>query len=336
VSQLLVDAIKSGRSLDLGEMKDAVLGMMHGEWSPELMAQFLLALRDKGESVEEIAGAAAAMRAEMVPVTTRRTGLLDTCGTGGDGARTFNISTAAAIVVAAAGVPVAKHGNRAITSSTGSADVLSELGVNTEASVETVGRCLDEVGIGFCFAPMVHPAMKSVAGVRKQLGVPTIFNLLGPLCNPASASYQLLGVGKADVREKLAKALQVLGTERSVLVTGEDGLDEVTLGGRTTVSDVSAKGIRESVWTPADFGLLSAGSKAMLVDGPRESADVIRSIFAGILGTPRDVVVLNAAAALFVAGKYPTTRDCATAAATAIDNGGARRTLARLVEVSRS
>ena len=196
----------------------------------------LTSLRAKGETVAEVAGAAAALRQHMTPIRTRRSGVLDTCGTGGDGSGTFNISTAAALVTAAAGVPVAKHGNRAITSRTGSADVLAALGVNIEVEVAHVEQCLDELGICFCFAPLLHQSMKQVGPVRKQLGVPTLFNLLGPLSNPARAQFHLLGVGRAELRPLLAEALALLGVERALVVHGEDGLDEVTFG-RSNGSD---------------------------------------------------------------------------------------------------
>ena len=204
--------------------------------------------------MSEVAGAAVALRRKMTPIRSSRSDLLDTCGTGGDQLHTFNISTAAALVTAAAGVPVAKHGNRAASSRSGSADVLAALGVNIEADVACVERCLDELGICFCFAPLLHNAMRHVAPVRKKLGVPTIFNILGPLINPAGASRQLLGVGRAKFRPLLAEALVLLGTARSVVVHGSDGLDEVTLTGSTEVTEAAGQ-VRHFQWVPADFGL---------------------------------------------------------------------------------
>jgi len=326
----------AGEDLSLEEMSAAIDAIMQGRCSDGEIATLLTSLRAKGHSVEEVAGAAAAMRRHMVPIRSRRQGLLDNCGTGGDASGTFNISTAAALVTAAAGVPIAKHGNRAMTSKTGSADVLAALGVNIEADVATVERCLDEVGIGFCFAPMFHPAMRHVAAVRKKLGVPTIFNLLGPLCNPASAPYQLLGVGRRDLQQLLAEALVLLGTQRAVLVCGEDGLDEVTLAGTTSVIEATPSGSRTIEWTPEDFGLPRASLDAIQVVDAEESAAVIRDVLSGESGTAREIVVANAAAALWTVGRSEGLRECARLACEAIDSGAASETLARLVAVSQS
>ena len=260
--------VSGGADLEMDAMAEVVDAIMHGSWKDDQIALLLTALRTKGETVDEVAGAAIAMRRHMTPIRSNRAGLVDTCGTGGDGSGTFNISTAAAIVTAAAGVPVAKHGNRSITSKTGSADVLSQLGVNLEAGVETVERCLDEVGICFCFAPQLHPAMKHVAKARKSLAFPTIFNMLGPLCNPASAPYQLLGVGRPDLRTKLSAALSRLNPERALVLCGDDGLDEVTLNGSTQVTEVMGSDLREFTWTPADFGLSASDLSALEVDWP--------------------------------------------------------------------
>ena len=207
-----------------------------------------------------------AMRKHMTPIRTVRTGLVDTCGTGGIGSDLFNISTAAAIVAAASDVPVAKHGNRSITSKSGSADVLTALGVNVDAPVTTVERCLDELGICFCFAPHMHPAMKHVAPVRKQLGTPTIFNLLGPLCNPAGAPFQLLGVGKRELHETMAAVLARLGTEHAAVVHGTDGLGEISLAAPTEVIEVRGPALTRFTWRPEDFGLSCAGHDSMKVD----------------------------------------------------------------------
>jgi anthranilate phosphoribosyltransferase len=328
--------VSGGQDLTRDEMADAVDAIMRGEWREEEIGLLLTALRAKGETVAEVAGAASALRRRMTPIRTRRTGLVDTCGTGGDGSRTFNISTAAAIVTAAAGVPVAKHGNRAMSSRSGSADVLAALGVNVEADVPRVEACLDQLGIAFCFAPLLHPSMKTVAAVRRKLGVPTIFNLLGPLCNPASAPFQVLGVGKAPLRDLMAEALAMLGTQHAVVVSGEDGLDEVTLAGPTHVTEVTPAGLRRAAWTPSDFGLPPAGRETMLVDGPEASAAIIRDILAGRGGPSRDIVVANAAAALWTAGKAASLAAAARLAAEALDSGAARELLARLAEVSRA
>ncbi len=317
------------------EMADAINRIMQGQCSDAELALFLTALNSKGPTVEEIAGAAQAMRAHMTRIGTRRQDeLLDTCGTGGDRSGTFNISTAAALVVAATGVPVAKHGNRAASSKSGSANVLAELGVNIEASVETVADCINEIGIGFCFAPLLHPSMKHVAAVRKQLGVPTIFNLLGPLCNPAQAPFQLLGVGAPPLRAKLAGALQRLGIRRALVVSGDDGLDEVTLATTTSVTEVSGAELREWKWTPADFGLRPTDLDSIRVDGPEASAAMIRDVLAAQPGPARDIVVLNAAAARLAAGRDQDPQQAAATAAAAIDDGSASALLDQLVERS--
>lgn len=332
----LLQRVATGENLSRDEMSVAIGQLMQGEIAEADMGSFLLALRAKGETVDEIAGAATAMRRHMTPIRSTRAGLLDTCGTGGDASGTFNISTAAALVTAAVGVPVAKHGNRSITSKSGSADVLAALGVNVDAPVERVERCLQEIGICFCFAPRMHPAMKHVAVVRRSLGVPTIFNMLGPLCNPAGAPYQLLGVGRADLHHKLAAALQLLGTRRAAVVRGDDGLDEVTLAGPSHVLLVSDGQVTPQTWTPTDFGLPTVGSlDGLRVDGPEASADVVRSVLAGQHGPARDIVVLNAAAGLWIAGFHASRGECASAAAAAIDSGAALKTLERLVRGTR-
>ncbi len=332
--QKAIERVAAGGHLSMEEMSQVLDRVMEGQVRAELMAQLLTALHDKGETVEEIAGAAASLRRHMTPIRSQRAGLLDTCGTGGDRSGTFNISTAAALVTAAAGVPVAKHGNRGITSKSGSADVLAELGVNIEADVPTVEHCLERLGICFCFAPLMHPSMRHVSEVRKKLGKPTIFNLLGPLCNPASAPYQLLGVGRPELRGSLSKALQLLGIERAAVVCGEDGLDEVTLATATKVTLVEGESMSELVWSPEDFGVPANPLDQMLVDGPKASAEMIREILAGLPGPPRDIVVINAAAALWTAGHSNTLPEAAQAAAAAIDEGRARRLLEQLVEVS--
>jgi len=276
------------------------------------------------------------MRRHMTPIRSTRTNLIDTCGTGGIGSELFNISTAAAIVAAAAGVPVAKHGNRSITSKSGSADVLTALGVNIDATVPVVERCLDELGICFCFAPRLHPAMKYVAPVRKKLGFATIFNLLGPLCNPAGATRQLLGVGKRELHKTMADVLARLGTERAVVVHGTDGLGEVSLSAPTKVIEVTPSGQRSFTWQPADFGLALADQAALRVNNPSQSADTIRRLLSGERGPPRDVVLLNAAAALWAAGVDDSPRVCAEKAAAAIQSGAAQGLLERWGELTRA
>ena len=329
-----LDRLSASENLTFVEMSEVIDLVMRGEVPDDQIAALLTALRIKEETVEEIAGAAAALRRHMRRIDSDRTGLLDTCGTGGDGSRTFNISTAAALVAAAAGVPVAKHGNRAASSRSGSADVLAALGVNVDADLPRVERCLDELGICFCFAPLFHPAMKQVGEVRKRLGVPTIFNLLGPLSNPAGASFQLLGVGKPHLRTTLAAALRLLGTERAVVVCGDDRLDEVTIAGPTRATETAAGQLRELVWHPEDFGLRKSPLDALTVDGPAESAAMIRSVLSGDRGPARDIVVANAAAALWTVRKSDSLETCAELAAAAIDSGAAGTLLGRLIALT--
>lgn len=313
-------------------MAAAVDGMMRGQWAEPQIGLLLTSLRAKGEAVDEVAGAAAAMRRHMSPIRSRREGIIDTCGTGGGGSTIFNVSTAAALVVAAAGVPVAKHGNRRVTSRSGSADVLAELGVNIGASLDRVEACLDELGICFCFAPLCHAAMRYVAPVRQTLGVPTIFNLLGPLTNPAGAAYQLLGVGRDELRPMLAAVLARLGTERAMVVHGADGLGEITLAAETHVTEVRAGELKEYTLSPADFGLAPGSLDAVRVEGPAQSAAIIRRLLSGERGPARDVVLLNSAAALWLAGRAATLSEGAALAAEAIDRRAASDLLARLIE----
>ena len=330
----MLELVQSGQSLTMQQMQQVIDEVMEGKWENDALAALLTALKDKGETAEEIAGAAAALRKHMTAIPVDPTGLLDTCGTGGDGTGTFNISTAAAIVAAAAGARVAKHGNRKITSKSGSADVLAELGVNIEASVEQVARCVDEVGIGFCFAPALHPAMKRVGEVRRSLSFPTIFNFLGPLSNPASAPFQLLGVGRPEIRERMAAALQLLGAQRAAVVCGEDGLDEVTLNGVTLVSLVTPEQVEFHQWTPEDFGVKAGADDTLLASGPAESAAVIRRVLDGEKSAARNIVVLNAAAALWTAELAPTPEAAGAKVAGAIDSGKAAALLEQLAKVS--
>lgn len=332
--QTQIFQLRSGEPLTALEARQAVAAMMTGAAPFEDVADWLLAMRAKGESAAEVAGAAQAMREAMIRLPTRRVDLIDTCGTGGDGSGAFNISTAAAIVAAAAGANVVKHGNRSISSKSGSADVLTSLGVKIDCSVETTARCLDELGICFCFAPSFHPAMKHVGPVRKQLGVPTIFNLLGPLANPAGVSRQVLGVGKAHFRPLIAEAMRILNADRVAVVHGEDGIDEVSLSAATQVTLVANAGATELRWEPEEFGITRSERTALLVDCPEESAERILSVLDGEPGPCRDVVVLNAAAALWVAEKSPGLLGCAQLASEAIDSGAATRLLQRWAGMS--
>ena len=326
--------LSAGESLGSDEMREAIGVVMSGGADESEIALLLTALAQKGETVDEVAGAAMALREHMTPIRSSRERIVDTCGTGGGGSKTFNISTTAALVAAAAGATVAKHGNRSVTSRTGSADVLAELGVNIEASVEQVEACLDELGVCFCFAPLMHPSMRHVGAVRKKLGIRTIFNVLGPLANPAGATRQVIGAGLPELRPLLAGAMQRLGTERTLVVSGEDGLGDVTVSGVTQVSEVAGDKTSEFAWTPEDFGLERSATVGLEVESPAHSAAVIRKLLKGAPGAARDIVVLNAAAALLAAEAAANPREGATRAAEAIDSGAASRLLADLAKRS--
>lgn len=343
-----VDVAAATSLLEAGGRQPAALvrgiveGVLSGSVDTEAFGRWLLALADAGETAEEIAGVAAALRARMLslaPAGLPPVPIADTCGTGGDGSGSFNISTAAAIVVAAAGQPVAKHGNRAVSSRTGSADVLEQLGIRIDADAATSGRCLRELGICFCLAPQHHPALARIGPLRRALGRPTVFNLVGPLCNPAGATVQVIGVGRHAAREPLAEAARLLGAARALVVSGHVGddhdgpaFDEVSLFGSTDVIDVSAGATRRFRWRPEDFGIPSRSPnevRALAVAGPAESAAAIREVLAGGTGPRRDVVVLNAAAVLWAAGRAATPEAARTLAAEAIDSGAAGRLLDR-------
>jgi anthranilate phosphoribosyltransferase len=328
-----LEIVEAGKDLTFEQMSDVMNHIMDGACDEDSIARLLSALHQKGETVSEVAGAASAMRRHMTPIRSTRPNLIDTCGTGGDGSKTFNISTAAAIVTAAAGVPVAKHGNRGMTSRSGSADVLAALGVNVNAGVAQVENCLETLGICFCFAPLLHASMKHVAAVRKQLRTPTIFNILGPLVNPASAPFQLLGVGRAELQPLMAEALLRLGIRRALVVHGTDGLDEVTLAGATQVMEVNEGRLRRFRWQPADFGFEPAEREEMLVSSPEESAAMILGIFDGsVVGPPREIVIINSAAALWTARQASSLLECVHNAQSAIDEGKAAELLKRLGE----
>ncbi len=335
VRHALLTALE-GRSLSESEAAAAIGEVMDGRADEILVASLLTALRAKGESAEELYGAARAMRDRAERIPSHTPGLLDTCGTGGDGLATFNISTATAIVAAAAGVPVAKHGNRAASSTSGSADVLEALGVNINLSPAQVATCIDEVGIGFCFAPLCHGAMKNVAPIRKKLGFRTIFNLLGPLTNPAGADYQLVGASRIATAEKLANALALFGVKRAVIVCGNDELDEVSLWGTTTAFVVEQGRVTRTSWDAKELTARSSvAPEELRVSSPAESADRIRAIFAGEASAGADIVVANAAAALFAAGQSRTIADGLDVARDALSSGAAEQTLNRLAELSR-
>jgi anthranilate phosphoribosyltransferase len=305
----------------------AMRALVTGVWGEAETAAFLTALRMKGETGAELAAAARVLREEMVKLPVPTGDVLDTCGTGGDGGGTFNISTAAALVVAGTGVPVVKHGNRAVSSRSGSADVLEELGVPVEAGPAWAARCLREVGLAFCFAPQYHPTLAKVAAVRRRLGVRTLLNLLGPLANPAGAAYQLLGVRRADLLEPLADAVARLSTRQTLLVCGSDGLGEVSLGAPTLVRRVRGSEIDNLEWSPTDFGLGPVDPARLRADGPAESAALVRSVLANEPSPARAVVLANAAAALMAAERVADLREGVARAEESLADGRARRIL---------
>jgi anthranilate phosphoribosyltransferase len=332
----MLRALMAGESLGRDEARAAFGAIMDGQFSEAQIAGLLVALAVKGETIEELTGAAEAMRDHVVPIDTGGLEVIDTCGTGGTGLSTFNISTAAALVAAGAGVHVAKHGNRTVTRASGSANVLAALGVNIDAECETVGRCLAEAGVCFCFAVRHHPAMKYAAPVRKALGVRTIFNLLGPLTNPARARRQVMGVFDARLTASVARVLGLLGAEHALVVHADDGLDELSTTAPTTISRWSGGEVVTSVVRPEDFNIPRASMDDLLIDSAEASAAVIRQVLAGRPGAARDIVVLNTAAAIYVAGKAPGIAEAIAPAEASIDSGAAGRALAKLVKVSNS
>jgi anthranilate synthase/phosphoribosyltransferase len=327
-----------GQDLTEVEAESAMTQIMEGQATPAQIGAFLTALRMKGEAVSEIAGCARAMRRSAIPVRPQRPeALVDTCGTGGDGSGTFNISTTAAFVTAGAGQPVAKHGNRSISSKCGSADVLEALGVNLDLTPDQVAASVDEVGIGFLFAPKLHPAMKHAIGPRRELGVRTIFNVLGPLTNPANASAQVLGVYDPDLTETLAHVLGTLGSEAAFVVHGSGGLDELTTSGPNQVSALRDGRVETHNLDPADLGFQRARVEELRGGDASENATITRGILAGkINGARRDVVVLNASAALLVGGRADTLADAIRLAENSLDGGSAQRVLDDLIEFTQA
>lgn len=327
----------AGRDLSDADVESAIDTILTGGATPAQIAAFLVGLRIKGESTLEIAAAARAMRRHCVQIHPKVTGpLLDTCGTGGDGLHTFNISTAAAIVAAAAGVSVAKHGNRAVSSKAGSADVLEALGVRIDLTPAQAQKSVEEVGIGFLFAPSHHAAMKYAAPVRRELGVRTIFNLLGPLSNPASATHQVVGVYDVAHIEPLAGALGALGLTAAWVVHGYGGLDEVSPAGPTRVAQLVDGEVCTTELSPADFGLSEVPLEALRGGDSHRNAEIIREVLSGQEGPARVAVLLNTAAALRVAGVAQDPREAAERAAAAIDTGEARALLKRWTEFTQS
>jgi anthranilate phosphoribosyltransferase (EC 2.4.2.18) len=329
-----IERLVKGEDLSREQARECVDIIMSGQATQAQIGAFLAALSLKGETVDEITGAALAMRSKA-----RKIDLdiycVDTCGTGGDKAETFNISTAAAFVAAAAGVPVAKHGNRSVSSRCGSADVLEALGVITDLPSDYVARCIKEIGIGFMFAPIYHTAMKHAAGPRKELGIRTIFNILGPLTNPAGVKAQVLGVYDGALVSPMANVLANLGIDRAMVVHGSDGLDEITVTGETMVNEINGVDIAEYTITPEQFGLQRAPIGALKGGDPQHNAAIIRAVFMGQKGAYRDAVVLNGAAAIYVGKKADTLEQAVSLARKVIDDGMAYAKLEQLVDFCR-
>ena len=332
----LLEKVVRHEDLTADEASAAMREVMEGRANPAALGALLSALVMKGERPSEIVGFARAMREHAVKLHTQVNDVFDTCGTGGDRSGTFNISSAAAIVIAAAGVAVAKHGNRSVSSRCGSADVFEALGVNVAAPPATVERTLRETGIAFFFARTFHPAMKHAAQTRTDLGIRTAFNLLGPLTNPAGATRQLVGVPRPELTELLARALMMLGSTRAWVVHGADGIDEVSTTGYTKVSECREGAVNTFYVHPSDFGIVKADAAALKGGDAAENAAIVRDVLAGTRGPRRDVVLLNAGVALFVAGRVDTIKEGISAAASAIDSGAARGRLQQMVDSSRA
>ncbi|MEO5822104.1 MAG: anthranilate phosphoribosyltransferase [Vicinamibacteraceae bacterium] len=331
----LLEKLQRQEDLTETEAAAAMGRIMDGDVPAAQVAGLLVALRQKGERPAEIVGFARTMRARAVTLARPRPDALDTCGTGGDGAGTFNISTVAAIVVASCGVPVAKHGNRSASSKCGSADVFEALGVDVTAGPATAEACLAEAGLAFFFAPTYHPSMRHVAALRRELGVRTAFNLLGPLTNPAGARRQVVGVPRPELTELVARALAMLGSERAWVVHGADGLDEISTTGYTKVSEARGRSVRTFYVHPADAGLPKASITDLAGGDAAENARITRQVLGGAKGPARDIVLLNAGAALLVAGAVTSLSDGIAAAGASIDRGAATGTLSRLIATSR-
>ncbi len=330
-----IGILVSGRQLTTKETASVMEEIMEGKATPAQLGAFLTALRMKGETAEEIAGLAGVMRAKATQVVITEP-VLDIVGTGGDGFNTFNISTAAAFVVAGAGLKVAKHGNRAASSQCGSADVLEALGVRIELNAEQVQKCLEQVGIGFMFAPMFHPAMKQAAAPRREIGIRTVFNILGPLTNPAGAKAQVLGVADGTLVEKMALALKALECHHALVVHGEDGLDEITINGLTQICELKDGNIKTYSICPEDFGLAPADLSSLRGGDVAENAAILRGVLAGSPGPRRDVVLMNAAAALVAGDRVETLQSGVSLSREIIDSGRAIAKLEQLIKISQS
>ncbi len=330
-----IRAVTEHRNLSRDEMTDVMRLIMTGQATPAQIGGFLIGLRMKGETVDEIAAAAGVMRGLATEVDVDTEHLVDTCGTGGDSAGTFNVSTATAFVVAAAGGRVAKHGNRSVSSSSGSADVLELAGANLELTPVQVGQCIEQVGVGFLFAPAHHSAMKHAVGPRKEMGVRTLFNVLGPLTNPAGAPHQLLGVYSRDWVRPLAEVLLTLGSDRVLVVNAEDGLDEISIAAPTHVAEVDEDEVTEYTIAPEDFGMERASLDAVRVDSVDASLALIRAVFAGEQGPASDLVAMNAGAAIYAARLADTVAAGVEQARAVLSSGAAADKLDEFVRFSR-
>ncbi|MXX99344.1 MAG: anthranilate phosphoribosyltransferase [Chloroflexi bacterium] len=327
IAQMLA-RVYQGQDLTADEAESVMDQIMSGEFEPAQFGAFVACLGMKGETADEVAGLARAMRRAALALEVAGEDHIDTCGTGGDGKNTFNVSTAAALIAAAAGAVVAKHGNRAASSRSGSADVLEALGARIDLTPRQVGDCISRVGIGFLFAQSFHPAMRHAGPLRAQIGIPTVFNILGPLTNPAGARRQLLGVARPELLDLVAGALARLGTRRALVVHGLEGLDEISIAGPTRVFSVRGERIEQFQVRPSDFDLKERPLAEVAGGDPVENAEIIRAVFAGESGPPRDFMLLNAAAALLVAGRANDLGDGVALARATLDSGDARRKLA--------
>lgn len=340
-----IKKVVEGQHLDRSEAESLMGEIMNGKATDAQIASFLTALRMKCETVDELIGFAKVIRAKASPIRPRfpeeepdsgqgRKVLVDTCGTGGDASGTFNISTAAAFVVAGAGVRVAKHGNRSVSSICGSADVIEALGISIDLTADDIARCIEETGIGFLYAPLLHDAMRYVVHARREMKIRTVFNLLGPICNPAQANTQVLGVYNEELTEIMAQVLCELGTERAFVVHGSDGLDEITISGESKISEVLNGEVRTYYITPEDFGIQRAPVDEIMGGDAGQNADIIRDILSGASGTKMDVVLLNAAAGLVVGGRAENMQEGIELARESIDSGNARACLQKLIELT--
>lgn len=329
-----ISRLVNKQNLSIEESLAAMTEIMEGNATDAQIASFITALRIKGETADEITGCTIAMRKKTVKIKAGDNIIVDTCGTGGDAKNTFNISTAAAFVVAGAGLKVAKHGNKASTGQCGSADVLKRLGVNIEADTRVVERCIEMANIGFLFAPLLHQAMKYAIGPRKEIGIRTIFNIIGPLANPAGATHRILGVYSEHMTLIMAEVLKILGDQHAFVVHGLDGLDEITTTDKTKVCELAGNEIKSYYLNPEDFGVKKSKLSDLTINTPDESATAIREILDGVHSPKRDVVLLNAAAAIIAGGLAEDFQEGLQIAAQSIDSGNAKAALRRLMEIS--